>query len=233
MRQRGFTMLEVMVSVGILTMVSALIYGTMSVTLNAQNTARKVHVTYHAGWVAINKMTRDITNAFISKHVSVLERNRETLFIGKDDKVTFTYLGHYRWLPDEPESDQGVVSYSVKQKQLIRREKTVIDDSPDKGGEEEVLADNVKELEFEYWDKEQEDWTDDWKAEMEDTEPVFLDKTEEKAHELSKKLTGMDELDTFRLPPRVRIRLVLLDEDGREFPFESEATIALVEPFNW
>lgn len=233
MSQRGFTMLEVMVSVGILTMVSALIYGTMSVTLNSQKTAREVHEVYHAGWVAMNKMTRDLTNAFLSKHVSVLEKNRETLFIGKDDRVTFTYLGHYRWMPEKPESDQGVVSYSVKQKQLIRREKTIIDDSPDKGGEEEVLADNVKKLEFEYWDKEQEDWTDDWKAEQDDMEPVFLDKTEEKAHELSKKLVGLDELDEFVLPTRVRIRLILLDEDGREFPFESEAQLALTEAFNW
>jgi general secretion pathway protein J len=232
-RNRGFTLVEVMVSVAILTMVAAMVYSTIAVTLTAQDTAKKIHEYYHAGWVAMSKMSKDLTNAFLSKHVSVLERNRETLFLGRDDEVTFTYLGHFRWYSEEPESDQGVVSYFVKSKQLIRREKTIIDDQPDKGGTEDVLAVGVKDLEFEYWDPEQEDWVDDWKAEFDDTEPVFLDKTEEKAHELAKKMTGMDQLDDFKLPPRVRIKLVLEDEEGREYPFETETELPLQQPFNW
>jgi len=233
MRRRGFTLLEVMVSVGILTMVGAMVYSTISVTLTAQKTAQKNHAIYHAGWVAMNKMVRDITNAFLSKHVSILEKNRETLFLGKDDKITFTYLGHFRWQPETPESDQGVVSYFVKSKQLIRREKTVIDDRPEKGGNEDVLAEGVKKLEFEYFDPLNEDWTDDWKAEMESTDPIFLDKADEKAHELSKKLAGIDVEEEFILPPRVRIRLILEDEDGNKYPFESEAHIPLRHAFNW
>jgi hypothetical protein len=147
--------------------------------------------------------------------------------------VTFTYLGHFRWFAEDPESDQGVVSYYVKNKQLIRREKTIIDDRPEKGGVEDILAYGVKELEFQYWDPEQEDWVDDWKAEMEDTEPVFLDKTEEKANELGKKLAGFDELDKFQLPPRIRITLVLVDDEGREYPFESQTLLPMKEAFNW
>ena len=232
-RNRGFTLVEVMVSVSILTMVAAMVYSTIAVTLTAQDTAQKVHEMYHAGYVAMTKMTRDLTNAFLSKHVSVLERDRETVFLGRDDEVTFSYLGHFRWFAEEPESDQGVVSYSVKNKQLIRREKTVIDDNPEKGGAEDVLAYGVKELEFQYWDPEQEDWVDDWKAEMEDMDPVFLDKTEEKAHKLAKKMTGMDDLDTFRLPPRVQIKLVLVDTEGREYPFQSETLLPMKEAFNW
>ena len=232
-KSRGFTMIEVMVSVGILTMVGAMLYSTIVVTFTAQKAAQEVHAVHHAGWVAMNKMVRDITNAFISRHVSVLEKNRETLFLGKDDKITFTYLGHYRWYPETPESDQGVVTYFVKNKKLIRREKTIIDDRPEKGGEEDVLAERVKKLEFEYFDPIAEDWTDDWKAELESTDPIFLDKAEEKAHNLGKKLAGLDPEDEFVLPTRVRIRLVLLDEEDKEYPFESEAHIPLRNAFNW
>jgi general secretion pathway protein J len=232
-RSGGFTLVEVMVSVAILTMVAGMVYSTIAVTLTAQGTAQKIHEMYHAGYVAMTKMTRDLTNAFLSKHVSVLERDRETVFLGRDDEVTFTYLGHFRWFAEEPESDQGVVSYYVKSKNLIRREKTVIDDNPEKGGIEEVLAYGVKDLEFQYWDPEQEDWVDDWKAEMEDMDPVFLDKADEKANNLVKKLSGMDELDTFKLPPRVQIKLVLVDSEGREYPFESETLLPMKEPFDW
>jgi general secretion pathway protein J len=232
---RGFTLLEVMVSVGLLAMVGAMIYSTMAVTVTAQKTAARTHELYHAGWVAMNKMVRDLSTAFLSKHVSVLEKNRETLFLGKSDKVTFTYLGHFRWHPETPESDQGVVSYYVKNKQLLRREKTIIDDNPEKGGHEDVLAYDVKTLELEYWDFEAMDWTDDWKAEMEDTDPIFLDKAQEKTFEVAKKLTGADALeqDEFVLPPRVRIRLVLKDEEGSEYPFESEAQILMKNAFSW
>lgn len=229
----GFTLVEVMVSVAILSMVGVMIYSTVAVTLNSQKTAEQIHAHYHAGWVAMSKMVRDLTNAFISRHVGVMERNRETLFIGRDDRVLFTYLGHFRWFPEEPESDQGVVSYSVKSGRLIRREKTMIDDNAEKGGVEEVLVEGVKELEFEYWDPEQEDWVDDWKAELEETEPVFLDQADAKAFDVAKKMTGLDQLDEFVLPPRVRIRLTLIDEELREYPFESEAQIMLRHPFGW
>lgn len=237
MRARGFTMMELMISVGILAMVASLVYGSLSVTISSQRIVMKTQERYHAGRVALTKMVRDLTNAFISKHVSIMEKNRETLFIGKDDKVTFTYLGHYRWNAESPESDQGVVSFFLKSKsgvkQLIRREKTIIDDRPEKGGSEEVLANGVKKLEFEYYDPIQEDWTDDWEAELEDTDPIFLDKTMEKAHKLSKKLAGVDEEEEFVLPARVRVTLVLVDEDGEEYPFETETELPLRHAFNW
>lgn len=237
MRRAGFTMMELLVSVGILAMVASLVYGSLSATLSSQRTVMKTQERYHSGRVAMTKIIKDLTNAFISKHVNAVERVTKTLFIGHSDKVTFTYLGHYRFDPEEPESDQGAVSYFLKSgdgtKQLIRREKTIIDDSPDKGGVEEVLADGVKRLEFEYYDTEAEDWTDDWKAEMDELEPVTLDKQVEKARNLAKKLTGMDQLDTFVLPKMVRVKLTLLDEDGETYYFESQTQIPLRDPFNW
>lgn len=233
MSRKGFTLVEVMVSVGILSMVGVLIYSTVAVTLESQRTAKKTHEIYHAGQVAITKIVKDLASAFISRHVSVLEKNRKTLFIGKDEKVTFTYLGHYRWFPETPESDQGVVSYFVKSKQLIRREKTFIDENPEKGGQEEVLAEGVKKLEFQYWDPVAMDWTDEWKAELEDSEPVFLDKEMEKKRNVAQKLLGGEIEEEFILPPRVRVRLVLLDEEGKEYPFQSDAAIAMRDAFNW
>ncbi len=230
----AFTLVETMVAVGILTMVAALIYSTVAVTLRAQKTAEQTQAIYHAGMVAMSKISRDLTNAFLSKHVSVLEKNRETLFLGREDEITFTYVGHYRWFPETPESDQGVVTYEVKSKRLLRREKTFIDDRPEKGGEEDVLAEGVKKLEFEYWDPIAEDWTDEWKAELEDTDPIFLDKEAEKTANLVKKVSGIptDE-DTFKLPPRVRVRLTLRDEDGNDYPFQTDVQMQMRDAFNW
>ncbi len=236
---RGMTLLEVMVTVAILAMTTALVYGSLSITLSSQANVRRVTDRYHAGRVALMKISHDLTCAFLSKHVSVLEKNRETLFIGKSDEVTFTYLGHYTFeVKDEPTSDQGVVTYELGykdgQKVLLRREKTVIDDQPDKGGVEEVLAEGVKDIEFEYYDEEQEDWTDDWKAEMNDMDPVITDKTLEKQVNTAKVLSGQAVDDPeFMLPKRVRIKLILEDSEGEEYTFQTETYLPLRYPFNW
>ena len=238
-RARGFTMIEVVVAIGLLAMVSAMVYGSMAVTLRSERVVMKTQDRYHAGRVALERIVRDLSSAFLSKHVGVMERVTETLFKGSEDDVVFTYIGHTRVFPKRPESDQGVVSFYLKSgkgkgKKLIRRGKVYIDDQPDKGGEEQVLAEGVKSLKFEYWDDEQEDWTDSWDAQLEDFEPVSPDADVRKTQKVLKKLTtGEDENENFRLPRRIRISLVLVDEEGDTYPFETQVELRLREPFQW
>ncbi len=235
----GFTLMEVLVAVGILSMVSAMVYGSVSVTLRSQRLVMKTQEVYHSGRVALTRMARDLSCAFLSKHVGVMERVTETIFKGSDDEVVFTYLCHTRVFPTRPESDQGVVSYFLKSgggkgKKLIRREKAWIDDRPEKEGDEMILAEGVKSLDIEYWDKEGEDWTDTWKAELDDLEPIIQDAEARKTQKVMKKvLTGEDEDEDFRLPPRIRITLVLLDEWGEDYTFETQVEIRMKEAFQW
>ncbi len=236
---RGFTLIEVLVAVGILAMVSAMVYGSVSVTLRSQRLVMKTQDVYHAGRVALTRMSRDLSCAFLSKHVGVMERVTETLFKGSDDELVFTYLCHTRVFPTQPESDQGVISYFLKSgkgkgKTLIRKEKVYIDDSPDREGEEQILVEGVKDLEIEYWDPEQEDWTDTWKAELDDMEPIIQDTEVRKTQKVLTKLTTGEDLDEeFRLPPRIRIKLVLLDEWGGDYTFETQVELRLLEAFQW
>jgi general secretion pathway protein J len=235
----GFTLMEVLVAVGILAMVSAMVYGSVSVTLRSQRLVMKTQEVFHAGRVALTRMSRDLSCAFLSKHVGVMERVTETIFKGGDDEVVFTYLCHTRVFPTRPESDQGVVSYFLKSssgkgKQLVRKEKAWIDDRPEREGDEQILADGVKSLDIEYWDKDAEDWTDTWKAELEDLEPIIQDAEARKTEKVMKKvLTGEDEDEDFRLPPRIRITLVLLDEWGEDYTFETQVELRMKEAFQW
>lgn len=235
----GFTLMEVLVAVGILSMVSAMVYGSVSVTLRSQRLVMKTQEVYHAGRVALTRMSRDLSCAFLSKHVGVMERVTETIFKGSDDEVVFTYLCHTRVFPTRPESDQGVVSYFLKSsggkgKQLVRKEKAWIDDRPEREGDEQILAEGVKSLDIEYWDREGEDWTDTWKAELEDLEPIIQDAEVRKTEKVIKKvLTGEDEDEDFRLPPRIRITLVLLDEWGEDYTFETQVELRMKEAFQW
>ena len=236
---RGFTLMEILVAVGILSMVSAMVYGSISVTLRSQRLVMKTQEVYHAGRVALTRMGRDLSCAFLSKHVGVMERVTETTFKGSDDDLVFTYLCHTRVFPTRPESDQGVVSYFLKSgsgkgKVLVRKEKPWIDDRPDREGDELVLAEGVKDLEIEYWDADAEDWTDSWKAVLEDMEPIIQDAEVRKTEKVLKKvLTGEDEDEDFRLPQRIRITLVLLDEWGEDYTFETQVELRMREAFQW
>lgn len=226
-------------AVGILAMVSALVYGSVSVTLRSQRLVMKTQEVYHSGRVALTRMARDLSCAFLSKHVGVMERVTETIFKGSDDDLVFTYLCHTRVFPTRPESDQGVVSYFLKSgpgkgKILVRKEKAWIDDRPEKEGDELVLAEGVKDLEIEYWDVDQEDWTDDWKAELDDMDPIIQDAEARKTQKVIKEvLTGEEEEDDFRLPTRIRITLVLLDEWGEDYTFETQVELRMKEAFQW
>jgi len=69
---------------------------------------------------------------------------------------------------------------------------------------------------------------------MEDTEPIFLDKELEKVHDVAENLLGGQiEEEEFILPPRVRIYLVLTDEEGKQYPFQADAVIPMRNAFEW
>jgi general secretion pathway protein J len=71
----------------------------------------------------------------------------------------------------------------------------------ERGGVEDVLLENVKRVEFSYWDSDQKDWVNEW-----DTRKI-----EKKSI----------------LPVRVRIALIRADESGHEQRYSTETRIML------
>lgn len=244
MRQKnGFTLLEVLVAVGLLAVVSTLMVMAMGMTFKAREEIERIEELNHSATVALRRICLDLSMAYLSNHVNKDEPVGITLFVGKSDSILTTYLGHERRQRSARESDQGVVEYRLEHdpkgqgKVLVRREKSIIDMDPDKGGVKEVLVHNVKEFTLKYWDEKEEDWKDEWRAEMEDalksgkggSMPSAIAPPGAKLmkHAQDKML------EEFKLPSRVYIRLVLLDALGREYPFETQTRIHLQYPLNF
>lgn len=239
----GFTLIEVLVAVGLLAALSLLMWEAMSLTFKARAQISRIEDLNHSAMVGLRRLASDTSMAYLSNHVNSREPAGRTLFIGKADSLQFTYLGHEIRQRDAHESDQALVEYRIEheaatgQKALVRREKTYIDNEPDSGGVKEVLVSGVKEFQVQYWDEKNEDWKRDWRAEMEDAarsgltgslpsavNPVgsqFMKQAQDKA------------LEEYKLPSRVYFRLVLVDVDGSEFPFETQARIHLQYPLNF
>jgi hypothetical protein len=233
-----------MVAVSLLAMMSTLVFVAMRINFRAREQAYRIQSVYHQAEVSLNRMRRSISMAFISKHVDQ-DKSRKTLFKGSGDKLVFTYLGHQRMEPGVHESDQGAIEFYLGNdkendgRALFLREKPVIDERPDKGGKVLKLAENVRELDFQYYDLKAEDWTDDWKAELADTDEAQAaavaqqDRKVQAAVKAVETLTGQEEAEEFVLPKAVRIRLVLEDSEGNRYPFETAVPIEMRKAFDW
>ena len=216
MARRGFTLLEIIVAVAITAAIGATIAAAFTSGFRAKELVEAEAEQYRGLRTSLDRMVREIGAAFVSDRYDVRryrdQNDRPTNFIGSREKLIFTSLAHQRLYADAKESDQMVVEYSVKsstkkgahsQQDLMRRENPNLygEDKMERGGVEDVLLEDVKRVEFSYWDSDQKDWVNDW-----DT------------RKLEKKSI---------LPSRVRITLVRTDESGHEQRYTTEARIML------
>ena len=171
----GFSLLEVLLAIAILSLVGALIYGGFAqTTINKKRVetdldhSRTVHM-------ALERMARELSMAFVSTHVNINPnlQTMRTAFIGKDrpgnDRIDFTSFSHRRLYRNVHESDQNSISYFLtshpndpSNKVLARREQNRIDEDPSQGGKSQILLENVDSFDVEYFDPLTSQWIKTW-----------------------------------------------------------------------
>ncbi|MBW1832583.1 MAG: prepilin-type N-terminal cleavage/methylation domain-containing protein [Deltaproteobacteria bacterium] len=220
--RRGFTLLEIMLAVAVLSLVGTMIYSGFAQT--ALNKARIEQDVDHSRVIhmTLDRMARELTMAFVSTHVnpSLDLRVVETAFIGKDngkdDRIDFTSFSHRRLYRNARESDQNEISYFVTEHPddpgalvLARREQNRIDQDPRRGGKSQILVENIEEFNVEYFDPLLSDWVQTWNTEDMLAQPN-------------------------RLPTQVRIRLSVKDprHRGDTQTFGTRVTIPLTYALN-
>jgi general secretion pathway protein J len=210
----GFTLLEVMIAVAITAVIGAMAAGVYQQVDRAASVARDQGERYAGARLALTRMSREVSMAFLSEHYDRARyRDRPTLFKGDTDKVLFTTMAHVRLVQDAKESDQSVVEYLVQrdpvsgEDALYRREKVRVDDEPDRGGRTDLVATHVKRLSLRYWDLKRKEWVREWST-----------RTPEKLNEL---------------PTRVRVELELMLADGRTEKFTTQARVAITAPLEF
>jgi general secretion pathway protein J len=229
----GFTVFEVLVSSGLLATLGVMMATMYQLSGRGLNDTRERQERLHSARVAMTWMTRDISMAYLSKHIPTNEDlnsdQRKTFFDGQNQQINFTSLSHRRLIPNAAQSDQVELGYRVGRHEsypgehvLLRRMKTQLDGSPGSGGVEMVVCRGVQELEFAYWDEHQERWSDDWEVDFEDLE----DPTTELARDEGEQMR-MD-----WLPYRVKIRLTL-ETDDEDFILETQTPIFMRRSFNF
>jgi general secretion pathway protein J len=172
---RGFTLFEAMVAIAIMAMMGSLIWGSFGPSFALKDEVEKQGERDEQIRGAVLRMAHEISMAFLSNDYDH-GRYREmlTLFDGRHgagghDTLTFTTLSHERLYDSALESDQVIIGYRILedkivsgQYDLMRREKTIIDDQWDRGGDEEVLCEDVQGLTLRYWDDTKKEWVEEW-----------------------------------------------------------------------
>jgi general secretion pathway protein J len=221
-RARGLTLIEVLVSIGILALIATLIYGAFDGMSRSRKGITRLGDRYHQGRAAMARITRELQSAFLSRHVppNRIQPVRLTAFAGQDsspaDRLDFTAFAHRRLLRGTHESDQCEIGYFASRDpeksgklDLVRRESKYIDEEPTKGGVVNVLAEDIEQLNIQYLDPMTSEWADSWD---------------------STQAAGQFE----RLPSEVRVVLVLKGGPGDQpIKFESKVAIPMQVPLNF
>src|SRR5262245_54753524 len=112
-RARGFTLIEVMVAVSILALVSVLVWSSFRTTTNAKERIEAGGARYHTVRLALERLSREISMAYLSQNEDTNQQDRRTFFVGKRhgdlDELRFSMFGHQRLYGDANEADTSQV----------------------------------------------------------------------------------------------------------------------------
>jgi general secretion pathway protein J len=193
----GFTMVEVLVAIGILAMISMMIFSSFASLKRSKEGVSRASERYREGRMAMARISRELQSAYLSKHLPIDDSMAvsKVVFQGEPgspaDRVDFAAFVHRRMDRDSHESDQAELSFYGSENpelrgtfDLIRRESARIDTEPKEGGRAQVLASDVDLFDLQYLDALTGQWSERW------------DSTE-----------ALRQLD--RLPLQVRVQMIL------------------------
>lgn len=188
MKQNGFTLIEVLVSIAILSFIMVALWSSTSQSLDAKERFERRDGIFHEGRVALRKISDDLNMAFIIK--APAERDKTTgvapttaeiatrprpitFFIADDngerDEIRFTSLSNLRLFRNAKESEQIKVRYYIAESEedpgvlnLVRTYSPWLDDQNTVEGITYILAENVREFNLEYYDLRKQEWVRTW-----------------------------------------------------------------------
>jgi len=214
-RRRGFTLIEVIISIAILAAITSLLFGAFSALKRSKDGLSRVQDRQREARLAMARITRELQSAYLSAHIPLNQalQVQKTIFKSERgtpaDRLDFTAFANRRLDKNSHVSDQCELSYfgmpnpdGSGTTDLVRRIDTELDLDPTRGGKIEVLATDIDLFDLQYLDAQTGQWQESW-----DTTQT----------------TGQPD----RLPLQVRVILVL-NGGARSAAERSRGTIRLV-----
>ena len=164
---KGLTLLEMLISISIIGIIMAVVYGAYMSNVDAiQMTRQEAEVTQKAR-IVFDRMGKDLASAFIGTGMGEEEGENLLVFIGQDietdgypaDRLDFTSLSHLPMAGAGPWTDLCEVSYFLEAGPegtgfvLFRRDDAFLDGNPLEGGPSFEIADGIKSFDVTFQDQ--------------------------------------------------------------------------------
>jgi prepilin-type N-terminal cleavage/methylation domain-containing protein len=162
--QRGFTLIEVLVSTAIFSVVALAVYSAFAGGVGAWRRAQEFSAAYQTTRLVLEDMARELKNAVTISG---------TDFVGESRSVSFLTVLHEADGPGRPADPRITrVTYEMQRDRatatyaLSRRWESEVEGAPP--GETELVANPISNLEFQYTSKDEQGrigpWRDGWRV---------------------------------------------------------------------
>jgi type II secretion system protein J len=201
---KGFTLLEILVSITVIGLIMGIVYGAYSSNVEAIQMARQGGQVFQTARIVLDMMRSDLESAFLVKPKGKQKCTLGMICEDRDlggrpaDRIDFTTLTHRTETEEEAPTDLCEVGYYLLEDQerggqvLYRRDQILVDEDLTGGGRLEALTKGVTALDITLTDRlgnECESWN------------------------------SLEEEHRGELPALIRVRLTLLDPFGSEEVF--------------
>lgn len=204
--ERGFTMVEMLVAIMLLSLLTASGFAVLSAGTRAAAKTKRYNNMLNYGQAALTTMASDIRTAVVRNKFALASLDRE--YEGHDaDTIDFIAAKSPKLPPEEDAEDAAPpvgrceVGYYIENdadtevEWLVRREDGSLDDDPLEGGSITLAGPQVTDLNLEFYDGIE--WQDGW-----DDQGV--------------------------MPVAVRIRILVMDVDEQENPLALSTTVPIL-----
>lgn len=151
--QRGFTLLELLVAVGVFAVMSVMAYGGLKTVLNSRQQTDAQSKRLAAVQMTFMRLERDIEQ-MANRRIRNEFGDEETPQLAVSDGEAIIEFTHAGWSnpTNAPRSHLQRVGYALKDKQLLRAYWLVLDRAQDSKPIQTVLLDKVKSMEWRFMD---------------------------------------------------------------------------------
>lgn len=175
----GFTLIEVIIALGIMVMIAGLSWSTLAGAIQLRDILTEDDAIARSARVTLNKLSREVELAYLTDNTAAINTYR-TVFVGEDEGdesvLWFATTAHRRSYMNSRECDQSEVTIWTEedpeesgQMVLLHRESGFIDQEPDEGGAVLPLARGVTRFQLRYYDGTIGEWKETWDTQGSET----------------------------------------------------------------
>jgi len=159
--ERGFTLIEILLAVALIAVIAALVFGSLSTTLNAIDVARGI---------AANEQVVRTTMRLMADELSMGVSLRVMPWMGVNaqqesqpaDTVAFLTMGQFRGAESERDTEIVRIVYTRERDKLLRLVRRNLYGLSDDSLEQLELIGKVKAFNVRYYDAQNNVWVDEW-----------------------------------------------------------------------